>query len=419
MANHERGDKLKITIDMIDPDPKQPRKNITGIDELVTSIKKKGLLQPITLRPAGDRYIIVIGERRFRAAKLAGLTEIEANIKDISEREAFELAIIENVQRQDLTPIEEAKAFEQLQAQGMTQEAIAQTIGKGQSYVAHKLRLLKLPEMVRAGLDEGKISEGHARQIARIESQSDQERAYSIITDRALSVRDAVDLAGEFCNKKEIQEQVAKQSEIPPDIDLLKAQGIKPPNSWIWVTSISDLCGNRNFSIYARFMYLIGRQYSEHVYSLGMSGRNSIDLEMAIFNMRRKQAESIDQADLIFVDLVAGNQDFEELHNTTEDAFIVVRSGPPQRTINHDANSIIKAAEFMCKYGIKLGPRFVCELPEIPEEEALIIQAKENKTVINSFDDWVVGCMSRDIVCFNMAGIAEFTEETSTRKGNH
>ncbi len=159
---------MKIKIDLIDPDPKQPRKNFTNINELAASIKEKGLLEPITLRPAGERYIIVIGERRFKAAQLAGLTEIEANIKDISEDEAFEIAIIENVQRQDLTAIEEARAFQQLQAQGMTQAAIAQTIGKGQSYIAHKLRLLKLPEFLTYYVDKNLITENHIRQIMKL-----------------------------------------------------------------------------------------------------------------------------------------------------------------------------------------------------------------------------------------------------------
>lgn len=159
---------MKIKIDLIDTDPNQPRKNFSGIEELAASIKEKGLLEPITLRPAGNRYIIVIGERRFKAAQLAGLTEIEANIRDITEQEAFELAIIENVQRQDLTPIEEAKAFKLLQDQGKTQAAIAQTIGKGQSYIAHKLRLLKLPEFLTYYIDQNLLTENHIRQIMKL-----------------------------------------------------------------------------------------------------------------------------------------------------------------------------------------------------------------------------------------------------------
>lgn len=157
-----------INIDLIDTNPKQPRKKFDDIDELAASIKEKGLLEPITLRPAGNRFVIVMGERRFKAAKLAGLTEIEAQIKNITDQEAYELALIENVQRQDLTPIEEAEAFQQLQAQGMTQAAIAKTVGKGQSYVAHKLRLLKLPEFLTYYMGKGILTENHIRQVLKI-----------------------------------------------------------------------------------------------------------------------------------------------------------------------------------------------------------------------------------------------------------
>ena len=143
-----------ISVDLIDPNPNQPRNHFSGIDELAKSIEEKGLLEPITVRPTGDRYRIVMGERRWRAAKLVGLTEIEAQVKDVSDQEAYELALVENVQREDLTPIEEAKAFKRLQEQGYTQAQVAKIIGKGQSYIAHKLRLIKLPDFLTYYLQE-------------------------------------------------------------------------------------------------------------------------------------------------------------------------------------------------------------------------------------------------------------------------
>ncbi len=158
----------KIRIDRIDPNPNQPRKNFTGLEELSASIKEKGLLEPITIRTEGERYQIVIGERRWRAAKLAGLTEIEAQVKDVSDHEAYEMALAENVQRQNLTPMEEAEAFKHLQEQGFTQEQIAKIIGKGQSYIAHKLRLLKMPDFLTFYLQEGSLTENHIRQVAKL-----------------------------------------------------------------------------------------------------------------------------------------------------------------------------------------------------------------------------------------------------------
>ncbi len=161
-------DYRRISIDLIDPNPGQPRKKFSGLEVLAGSIKEKGLLEPIMVKPIGDRFMIVLGERRWRAAKLAGLTEIDAQVKDVSGAEAYGLALVENIQRQDLNPLEEAAAFEELQRQGMTQEQIAKTIGKGQSYVAHKLRLLRLPEFLTFYLQEGALTENHIRQVIKI-----------------------------------------------------------------------------------------------------------------------------------------------------------------------------------------------------------------------------------------------------------
>lgn len=161
---------MKVKLSLIDTNPDQPRKHFAGLEELAVSIKDKGLLQPITVRPKGDRYEIVLGERRFRAAILAGLEEIEAIMSELCPQEAFEAALVENVQREDLSPMEEAEAFAQLQARGYTQEEIGRVIGKGQSYVAHKLRLLKMPEPLTFYLKAQALSENHIRQVAKTKS---------------------------------------------------------------------------------------------------------------------------------------------------------------------------------------------------------------------------------------------------------
>jgi ParB/RepB/Spo0J family partition protein len=137
---------------------------------LADSIKEKGLLEPILIRPLdNDNYEIIHGERRLRACQLAGMEKIECQVRDATPQQAYEMAIIENVQRQDLTPTEEARALQHLVETGLKQDAIGKLIGKGQSYVAHKLRLLKMPEPITFYLDKGALTENHIRQIAKLE----------------------------------------------------------------------------------------------------------------------------------------------------------------------------------------------------------------------------------------------------------
>ena len=159
---------MKLAINQIDPNPNQPRKRFDDLEELAASIAEKGLLEPIMVRPRGERYEIVLGERRWRAAKIAGLPAIDAAVREVDDTTAFELALVENIQRQNLTPIEEAGAFNHLSDQGMTQSAIGALIGKGQSYVAQKVRLLKLPAPLTYHLQEGALTENHVRQIMKL-----------------------------------------------------------------------------------------------------------------------------------------------------------------------------------------------------------------------------------------------------------
>ena len=159
-----------IPINLIDPDPDQPRKHFdeSKLAELSQSLQVTGLAVPILLRPNADRYIIVHGERRYRAAMLAGWGVIAADVRDLTPDEAAWIALTENVQRADLSPIEEAKAYKERLDTGLTQTELGQRIGKSQSYIAQKLRLLNMPEPLQFYLDKGVISEGHARQLLRL-----------------------------------------------------------------------------------------------------------------------------------------------------------------------------------------------------------------------------------------------------------
>lgn len=170
----------------------QPRKRVdeAAIAELAASIAEKGVLQPLLVRPVADGYEIVAGERRFRAAQRAGLSSVPVVVREFDDRETLEVAIVENLQREDLTPVEEARAFKQLLDFGLTQEGVADAVGKSRSAVANTLRLLQLPEKALEALDEGVITAGHARAVLS-QPEADRLWAFQQIVNRELSVREA------------------------------------------------------------------------------------------------------------------------------------------------------------------------------------------------------------------------------------
>lgn len=187
-----------LPITKIEPRAEQPRVSFDeeALGELADSIAEHGIIQPITVRSIGDDYYqIIAGERRWRAARLAGLSEVPVNIIEVSDEEAAELALVENLQREDLNPIEEAKGYKSLMdTYGMTQERVAQTVGKSRPVVANALRLLKLPEEVLGLVEIGTLSLSHARAILELQSPELQAEAARITVDRELSVRETTSL---------------------------------------------------------------------------------------------------------------------------------------------------------------------------------------------------------------------------------
>lgn len=177
----------------IEPDKDQPRKDFDeqALSELADSIARHGLLQPIAVRAAaGGAYKIIAGERRWRAARLAGLSEVPVVIKDVTDAEAMELALIENLQREDLDPVEEAMGYRQLMDRcELTQEQAAQKIGKSRSAIANSLRLLNLPDDVLAFLKEGKLSTGHAKVLLGLPDAALQSQAAEAVVGQNLNVR--------------------------------------------------------------------------------------------------------------------------------------------------------------------------------------------------------------------------------------
>ena len=194
-GSQARGGVREIDIGRIRPNPEQPRVQFDeeALEELAQSIRERGVLQPILLRPAGEDYMIIAGERRWRAAQRARLHEIPAIVREIDESTTAELALIENIQRLDLNPLEEAEGYRQLiHRHGHTQDDVSKIVHKSRSHVANLLRLLDLPQSVRQSLMKGEISMGHARAVATSENP---EALTKEIIARGLSVRQAEERA--------------------------------------------------------------------------------------------------------------------------------------------------------------------------------------------------------------------------------
>jgi ParB family chromosome partitioning protein len=195
------GQVLEISLADISPNPFQPRLKFdeAKLTELADSIKEHGILQPLTVTQKGEKYEIIAGERRFQAAKLAGLLKVPVIVKVADDQKKLELAIVENVQRHDLSPIEEAKSFRQLSDEfGLTQEEIAKKLGKNRSSVANKIRLLDLPVEIQRALAEGKITEGHAKLLLAIPNAEKQRAFYELIIKNNLTVRQTEDKTKEI-----------------------------------------------------------------------------------------------------------------------------------------------------------------------------------------------------------------------------
>ncbi len=192
-SDSDSADVVAVALDDISPNPFQPRRTFDEekLKELADSISVHGVVQPIILRPAGAGYELIAGERRWRAAMLAGLAEIPALVEDLGDRDVMEIALIENLQREDLNPVEEARAYRVLQDEfGLNQRELAERVGVSRPQVANVLRLLGLPEAVQALIGEGRISMGHAKVIMGVPEERREAFAHHI-AERGLSVRAA------------------------------------------------------------------------------------------------------------------------------------------------------------------------------------------------------------------------------------
>lgn len=201
----EGGDTHTLRISEIEPNRKQPRQYFdeAAITELADSIRQHGLIQPIVVRPMEEGYQIVAGERRWRACRMLGMSDVPVIIKDFSDEETAQIALIENIQRQDLNPVEEAAAYRALMDEyGMTQEALSKAVGKSRSSIANSVRLLNLPDEIVEMLKKGKLSAGQAKAIASADSEEDMLEIAKLAADGKITVRGIEKLAAEKSDKE-------------------------------------------------------------------------------------------------------------------------------------------------------------------------------------------------------------------------
>ena len=205
---NKKAGELMVKISLVEPNRSQPRKTFDKecLDELTKSVKQYGVLQPILVKKNGDRYEIVAGERRWRAAQAAGLAEIPVVVRDYDDQKAKEIAIIENIQRTDLNPIEEALAYKSLiEEYNLTQEELSDRVAKNRSTITNSLRLLKLSKNIQQYMIDGQISSGHARALLSLEDEGKRELLALDIIKRTLSVRDTEKAAKALAKKKKVE----------------------------------------------------------------------------------------------------------------------------------------------------------------------------------------------------------------------
>ena len=232
-ANGTASGEMEIDVDKLLPNPHQPRTEFDkdALQELADSIKEHGVIQPVLVEKAdGDNYYIIAGERRTRAAKLAGLTKIPVRVQSFSEEKKLEVALIENIQREDLNALEEALAYRKLMDMcGITQDEVARRVGKNRTTVTNALRLLKLPENMQTSLANDEITAGHARALLSVTNPADQRILFARILGQDLSVRETERQAAELNGggKVTVKVKPKKTEKKDPDISSLEEQFIE------------------------------------------------------------------------------------------------------------------------------------------------------------------------------------------------
>jgi ParB family chromosome partitioning protein len=224
LEDEEQQSPSEIALHLIHTNPYQPRKDFSDekLTELAESIKQHGIIQPLLVREVNNEYQLIAGERRLRAAKLAGLTAVPVVFREMNDRTMMEVALVENIQREDLNPIEEANAYQRLiNEYSLTQEEIAQHVGKSRSAIANTLRLLNLPTTVQTDLSQGTLTMGHARPLLALKTEEERTKVWAQIQAEGLSVRETEDLVKNITNPpppSQNEGYTATGTNIPPPI---------------------------------------------------------------------------------------------------------------------------------------------------------------------------------------------------------
>jgi len=225
-VEHLSGMVQDLDIGSISPNPLQPRRDRPGpeFEELVASIRRHGILQPVVARPANGGYQIVAGERRFRAAQAAGLSSVPAIVREVSDREALEVALIENLRREDLTSMDRARAYHRLATEfGLTQEEMADAIGGSRPSIANTMRLLDLPEEVQLAIDQGRLTEGHGRALLTVQDPQRLLGIWRQVEKRGLSVRETEEMV-RAAGKNVSRETISRSGGVDPNLADLAAR---------------------------------------------------------------------------------------------------------------------------------------------------------------------------------------------------
>ncbi len=224
-AGSHREEIIYVQSGQIKPNPFQPRENFdqSSIEELAQSIKEKGVIQPLLVRRRGDNYELIAGERRFRASNILGLKEIPVIVRDVSDQDSLELALIENIQREGLNPIEEAHAYQHLMDKfKVTQEKISEVLGKARVTITNTLRLLKLPHEIQEEMKKGRISFAHGRALLEVEDTNQQRKLVQDIISKGLSVRELENLIKS--NRPKLIKRKIGQGQREPLVAILEEQ---------------------------------------------------------------------------------------------------------------------------------------------------------------------------------------------------
>lgn len=238
----------EVDLDLISPNPDQPRTRFSEdeLEELTRSIRSHGIVQPIVVRRRGDRYEIVAGERRWRAAQRAELRRVPVVVREVSDEKMLELALIENIQRQELNPIEEAHAYKRLlYTSGLTQEALADRIGKSRTVIALALRLLKLPGEIQREIESGRISAGHGRALLATEDPKIQRLVAHSILDFALSVRETEKAVKKLSRSRQTVENKGVSIPLDPNVKAAETRLMRALNTNVKIKPASSGTGGK------------------------------------------------------------------------------------------------------------------------------------------------------------------------------